>query len=113
MSTRVDIETYSLYFRICMRVFTYIAPAMRPGGSSNRITVKENQIMYTVKPIIYTYTHIYNILDFLFPNQTDEKLKKYYFKRETFTTTKEVKEKTTFRQYMLQIIYRYETCQRK
>ena len=71
VSTRVDIETYRLYFRICMRVFTYIAPAMRPGGSSNRITVKENQIMYTVKPIIYTstYTYTYILLSFSKPNE--------------------------------------------
>ena len=79
-----------------MRVFTYIAPAMRPRGSSKRITVKDNQFMYTVKPIIYTYTYIhYYILYFLFPNQTDH-IERNNIKTETFTTTKEVKDKNNY-----------------
>ena len=100
-----------------MRVFTYIAPAMRPGGSSNRITVKENQIMHTVKTIIYTYTNIhiqYTIyFTFFFKNQTDEIEKNTTLKQRLLQQQKKSRKQTSSRQYMLQIIYRYETCLRE
>ena len=59
----------SVYVCVCSRTSpqpcAHVVPAIA-------ITVKENQIMYTVKPIIYTYTYIllYTLLSF--PNQTDE-----------------------------------------
>ena len=47
-----------------MRVFTYIAPAMRPGGTSNRInSQRESNHVYSQTNYFYIHIHV---LYFLF-----------------------------------------------